>query len=74
MYFLKEFKNKIIKHFAKKKSFSVFRGLICETPEHTKTYHNMHFDTQLLKKYSVHISGYIPAGTQDCRMFPKKNM
>ena len=24
------------------------------------TYHNMHFDKKLPKKYSVHISGYIP--------------
>ena len=29
------------------------------------TYHNMHFDKKLPKKYSVHISGYIPDDDDD---------
>ena len=30
------------------------------TKNNRNTYHNMHFDKKLPKKYSVHISGYIP--------------
>ena len=33
------------------------------TKNNRNTYHNMHFDKKLPKKYLVHISGYIPTTT-----------
>ena len=52
--------------------------IICHTKVikiNRNTYHNMHFDKKLPKKYSVHISGYIPYRPckyigQKCRIPP----